>query len=259
MPRLGFTFYVLFIGLGLAHPPAHAQGWRDQKASGPVICRADFPLDGYEGLFRDLASVQSDLVRMLAVPPAAEPIELYLFHDKRSFTAHMQKRYPNVPIRRALFVKGSGPGRVFVYRHDDLPIDVRHEGTHALLHASLPMVPLWLDEGLAEYFEVPPDDRAYENPHLSTLRWDLRLGNVPNIVRLEAKRDLADMSGTDYRHAWAWVHFMMHGPIEARDELVHFLGNIRVSTPPGKLSDHLERRLPDVNKRLVQHFKNWKR
>jgi hypothetical protein len=236
-----------------------AQGWRDERASGPVVCRADFPLDGYEGLFRDLASVQNDLVRILAIPPAEEPIELYLFHGKRSFSTHMQKRYPNVPIRRALFVKGAGPGRVFVYRHDELSIDVRHEGTHALLHASLPMVPLWLDEGLAEYFEVPPADRAYGNPHLNALRWDLRLGNVPKIAHLEAQRDLSDMSGTDYRPAWAWVHFMIHGPTEARDELVRFLGDIRVSTPPGKLSDHLERRLPGVEQRLVQHFKAWKR
>jgi hypothetical protein len=240
-------------------PLAHCQEWKDQRASGPVICRADFSLAGYEGLFHDLASVQNDLVRTLAVPPAAEPIELYLFQDKRTFSGYMQKRFPNVPFRRALFVKGAGPGRVFVYRHSELPIDVRHEGTHALLHAALPMVPLWLDVGLAEYFEVPPAERAHGNPHLNALKWDLRLGKVPKIAKLEAKGDLSDMNGTDYRHAWAWVHFMMHGPIEARDELVQFLHAIRMNTPPGKLSDLLERRLPGVEMRLVQHFKTWKK
>jgi hypothetical protein len=156
MPRFPFAICTLLVALGIA-PSSRAEGWRDQRTSGPVICRADFPLDGYEGLFRDLASVQNDLMRTLAVPPAAEPIELYLFHDKRSFSAHMQKRYPKVPFRRALFVKGSGPGRVFVYRHDDLPIDVRHEGTHALLHAALPMVPLWLDEASPNILKsLPP-------------------------------------------------------------------------------------------------------
>ena len=259
MPRRTSLPILLAAMLALGGHSASAQGWQDQRVSGPVICRADFSLQGYEGLFNDLASVQADLMRTLAVPPAEQPIELYLFRDKRTFTAHMRQRYPKVPIRRALFVKGSGPGRVFVYRHDDLPMDVRHEGTHALLHSVLPMVPLWLDEGLAEYFEVPPDDRAYNNSHLSALRWDLRLGNVPRIAHLEAKRDLTDMSATDYRHAWAWVHFMMHGPIEAREQLVQFLGDIRVSTPPGKLSDHLEHRLPGLEKRLVQHFKDWRR
>lgn len=238
---------------------ANAQGWLDQRASGPVVCRANFPLDGYEGLFRDLAGVQNDLVQLLAVPPAEEPIELYLFQDKRSFTNHMQKRYPKVPLRRALFVKGYGPGRVFVYRHDELPIDVRHEGTHALLHASLPMVPLWLDEGLAEYFEVPPAERAYDNPHLGALRWDLRFGRVPHLAALEAKGDLAEMTAADYRHAWAWVHFMLHGPKVAHDELVRFLGDIRMNLPPGKLSERLAHQIPQPEKLLVQHFKAWHR
>jgi hypothetical protein len=171
----------------------------------------------------------------------------------------MQTHYPKVPFRRALFVKGNGPGRVFVYRQDELAIDVRHEATHAMLHAVLPMVPLWLDEGLAEYFEVPANLRVNDHPHLAALRWDLRLGNVPRMHVLESKRDLAELSGTDYRHAWAWTHFMLHGPPEARDELVRFLTEIRANTPPGKLSERLERRLPGMQDRLVQHFRDWPR
>jgi hypothetical protein len=235
-----------------------AAGWRDERALGPVVCRADFPLDDYEGVLRDLANVQQDLMRSLAVAPASEPIELYLFHDKQTYQSYMKGRFPTVPMRRALFIKGAGPGRVFVYRHAELAIDVRHEGTHALLHAALPMVPLWLDEGLAEYFEVAPAERAYGNPHLTALRWDLRLGNVPRIAKLEQNRDLSEMNGTDYRHAWAWVHFMLHGPKEAHDELASFLGDIHAGTPPGKLSVRLERSLPGVERRLVAHFANWK-
>jgi hypothetical protein len=67
------------------------------------------------------------------------------------------------------------------------------------------------------------------------------------------------MTGTDYRHAWAWCHFMLHGPPEGRAELVEFLADIRAGTPPGKLSERLELRLPGADKRLVQHFKSWKR
>jgi hypothetical protein len=164
-----------------------------------------------------------------------------------------------VPERRALYVKGNGPGKVFVYRHAETEIDVRHEGTHALLHAALPMVPLWLDEGLAEYFEVPPGERAYDNPHRAALGWNLRLGSVAGLKRLEAKRDLAEMSAADYRHAWAWVHFMLHGPPAARRELMAYLADIQARTPPGELSQRLERRVGEPDQRLVQHFKSWKR
>ena len=42
---------------------------------------------------------------------------------------------------------------------DHLRTDLRHELTHALLHGVLKDVPLWLDEGLAGFFELPPDAR----------------------------------------------------------------------------------------------------
>jgi hypothetical protein len=247
--------------LGSPHRGA-AAGWADQRMAGPFICRADFSLSGYEGLFGELAQVQQDLTRLLAVPSAPEPVELLLFQSKRTYQAYLQLHYPQVPYRRALFIKGSGPGKVFVHRDSfhakELPIDVRHEGTHALLHASLPMVPLWLDEGLAEYFEVAPDKRVDANPHLAAVVWNLRLNMMPPLIQLEAKRDVTEMSASDYRYSWAWVHFMLHGPPEAHDELVRFLADIRGGTPPGRLSERLERRLPQVEKRLVQHFKTWK-
>ena len=45
---------------------------------------------------------------------------------------------------------------VYTYWGDRIQQDLRHELTHALLHSVLKDVPLWLDEGLAEYFELPP-------------------------------------------------------------------------------------------------------
>ena len=237
---------------------ATARPWVDERAFGAFQCHADFPLAPYENLLAEMAGVQGDLVRTLGIQAAREPVELYFFRDKTAYRSYLQNRYPDVPYRRALFVKGKGPGRVYVFKSGELPIDVRHEGTHGLLHASLPMVPLWLDEGLAEFFEVPADRRAYGNPHLAELKWNLRLGMTPRLAVLEQKRDLAEMSAVDYRYAWAWVHFMLYGPREAHEELVAFLRDIQQSTPPGQLSERLERRLPGVEKRLVSHFRNWK-
>jgi hypothetical protein len=127
-----------------------------------------------------------------------------------------------------------------------------------LLHASLPMVPLWLDEGLAEYFEAPRDERASENPHINAIRWGARLGRVPSIENLEGKETLDDMDRADYRQSWAWTHFMLHGPHEAHDELVRFLADIQASTPPGLLSERLRRRIPDLDSRFADHFRSWR-
>jgi hypothetical protein len=201
--------------------------------------------------------LQRDLTRTLVVEPARETIELYLFADKTAYRAYLRALMPQAADRRALFVKGAGPGRVFVYRSPQLAVDVHHECTHALLHASLPMVPLWLDEGLAEYFEVPPGERPFRKDYLDKLKWNIRLGTLPRLVALEATRELTEMGEADYRHAWAWVHFMLHGPPAARAELLSYLADIRAHTPPGQLSERLERRLPGAERRLVDHLKRW--
>ena len=167
---------------------------------------------------------------------------------------------PGVPYRRALYVKAAGPGRVYVYRSKELPVDLRHESTHALLHAALPMVPLWLDEGLAEYFEVPADKRAFENPHLSALfKTEIQWGKVPPLASLEARRNLAEMTTVDYRNAWAWVHFMFHGPRAAHEELVRYLADIAAERPVAPLSQRLAERLPDLDEQFRQHFHTWRR
>ncbi len=243
----------------VATPSCLAEGWVDWKVYGPFVCRGEFSLDEWDGLLQELTQIERDLVAYLRVPPAQEPIEIYLFRSKKSYVRYLKRYLPNVPYRRALYVKTEGPGRVFTYRSRQLAIDLRHECTHALLHAALPMVPLWLDEGLAEYFEVPSAKRAFGNPHLESLRWNLRLGSVPRLGKLENKGAVADMNWADYRYAWGWVHFMLHGPVPARQELIQFLGDIHRRSPPGTLSQRLQQRLPGVERRFAAHFKSWKR
>jgi hypothetical protein len=140
-----------------------------------------------------------------------------------------------------------------------MEVDLRHEGTHALLHATLPVVPLWLDEGLAEYFEVPASERTSHYSHLSKTRWSVRLGNVATIEQLEQLRDLTEMGQTEYRQAWAWVHFLLHGSAAAHDELMRYLNDIQNHMPPGVLSQRIRNRLPDVEERFARHFLSWRR
>ncbi len=247
----------ILIAAGLCRH-GQAQTWTDCRVGGPFVCWADFPLDEMEGLFDELARLQQHVVSSLAVRPAERAIELYLFRDQWSYRRFLSCYFPDVPYRRALYVQRGGSATVLAYRSRQLEVDLRHECTHALLHASLPMVPLWLDEGLAEYFEVAPSDRAFGSPHLSNVRWGARLGMVSRLEKLENKRSLGEMGGSEYRNAWAWVHFMLHGPDEAHAELVGFLADIQARTPPGLLSDRLRRRLPDLERRFAGHFRIWK-
>ena len=76
---------------------------------------------------------------------------------------------------------------------------------------------------------------------------------------LETKQQLTQMGRNEYRHAWAWVHFMLHGPPAARQELANYLADVREGTSPGSLSSRISVAVPDPDRAIVTHFKTfWK-
>jgi len=122
-----------------------------------------------------------------------------------------------------------------------------------LLHAALPMVPLWLDEGLATYFEVAPGDRFRGHRARRGAIWDMRLGRMEGLGDLEKVSSVASFTAGDYRASWAWVHFMIHGPPEARDTLIAYLADIRARQPPGSLHVRLRHEIRDLVRRFEKH------
>lgn len=253
-------FYAIVLCASWRCAAAVAQSrWVDEQTIGPVIVHANFSLAAHRPLLDETSRLQADLQEALGIASSREPIHLFLFERSSTYRWYMKEYFPKIPYRRALYIKHRGPGMVFAYQSPEFKIDVRHECTHAFLHASLPMMPLWLDEGLAEYFEVSADKRAFDNPHLKATRWLVRVGNAPRIEDLEAIRELGGMGAGEYRSAWAWTHFMLHGSAEAHDELVRYLADIAAHTPPGQLSERLRRRIPDLERRFVTHFQEWEK
>ena len=234
---------------------AAAEKWPAEHTAGPFLCHADFSLDSQQGPLAEMESLQRDVAVILGTQEPRESIHLFLFEKQATYEAYLKRYFPRVPSRRALYIKGRGPGMVFAHQGTDFEIDVRHESTHALLHASFETVPLWLDEGIAEYFEVPKGKRASENPHLTTIRALLRQGTSPRLEALEEISDLKNMGRDEYRDAWAWVHFMIHGPREAHAELISYLEEAQSGGEKEKLSARLRRRVPDLERRMAEHFK----
>jgi hypothetical protein len=237
---------------------AHA-GWTDERQVDGLVCHADFPLDNYAGLLREVSRLHGEIRQTLGLPSPRSPVHIFMFHDESAYRAYMKRWFPSVPQRRALFIKHEGPGMVFTYRGRHLVTDLRHESTHALLHSCLPSVPLWLDEGLAEYFELPADQRAGGNPYLKGTTWNARLGAVPSLQRLEQLSDINQMGQRQYRDAWAWVHFLLHASPEGKAELTAYIASIARGGPPGKLSERLTRSLGKPAKHFAAHFRTWKR
>ena len=240
---------------------AHAAepGWVDQRQVGPFAVRSQFSLVGQESLLRELTDLEQELRRVLALRPCTEVLTVNLFATESGYRAMLAERFPGVPFRRALYVQRGGSAQVYAYRHEELSIDLRHECTHALLHADLAMLPLWLDEGLAEYFEMPANRRAFENPHAESLKLRMRLRMLRSLGSLEKEHELGGMTARDYQYAWLWTHFLLHGPKPATEQLWAYLGSIRRGEPPGDLSGRLAGQFPNLNATVVQHYWGWQK
>ena len=91
-----------------------------------------------------------------------------------------------MPDRRAFFVSDFDRLNVYAWWGDNVGDDLRHEVTHGYLHSTLQEIPLWLDEGIAEYFEVPRGDGGVNRAHVELLAMRLREGTWrPDPGRLE--------------------------------------------------------------------------
>ena len=134
---------------------------------------------------------------------------------------------------------------------EHLRLDLRHELTHALLNGGLAAVPLWLDEGLASFFEQPPSADGINYEHLDKLTKTPSLANLP---RLESIKLVQDMGKDEYREAWAWTHTMLRGDAQMRAVLLDYLQMLRTEPEPGSLYARLAVHNRNPNLVFTQHL-----
>jgi hypothetical protein len=246
---------VVFFAAMLSFGRSWAAEWKDTRIFGPFVCRADFDLEDNVSVLSDLGDLQDELVETLQIAAPKEAIQVYLFHDEGTYRRYLKQLYPDMPFRRAFFIQERGRQRIFAFDSSQFEADLRHEGTHALLHASLATVPLWLDEGLAGYFEVLPEKRLNKAPHFSATLWNARFGIAPDLTALEKMDDAAAMGKNDYRDSWAWVHFLLNGPAEAKNDLRAYLQDLNQPKTPVSLSNRLNRRYSSPETEFKDFFK----
>jgi hypothetical protein len=122
---------------------------------------------------------------------------------------------------------------------DRLEEDLRHEATHALLHVAVGDLPLWLDEGLAEYFEGPETLYGRNLEHLDRLPLDRAAGWTPDLARLESLKVVSEMAPRDYRESWAWVHYLLCHSTMTKAALLGFLADFHNNPTTRPLSERL--------------------
>lgn len=221
---------------------------------------SDFEVKHDLPIFRELANLRDQVYKELQLQSVDTTVQVYIFEDRDKYENFMRGRYPDLPKRRAFFVAqprsvgGVEDLLVYTYWGDRIQEDLRHELTHALLHSVLKDVPLWLDEGLAEYFEVPPDWKGINYQHLNQIRRvSTNSAFKPDLTRLEQMTQVQQMTPAEYREAWAWVHLMLRGRADAKAVLTEYLQTLRSNPNPGLLGPRLSAVYPNPEATLVEH------
>lgn len=215
---------------------------------------SEFKLPRDHELIQDLVRLRTQIVEQLDLPPQRDQVIVYLFNSELEYTQYLDATWPGLPRRRAYFVGTPRELAVYTYWGDRIQEDLRHEYTHGILHASLKTVPLWLDEGLAEYFEVTgPRPGTVNREYAVRLAGALANGWRPDLSRLEAMDKFEQMQRTDYQEAWAWMHYLLHSSPETRDVLVGYLHDLRTEARPAPLSTRLKKALPQFEPRFLSY------
>ncbi len=221
-----------------------------------VELRRDAPL------FKDLANLREQVHRELRLPPSEREVFVYLFENKERYEKFIHANHPNLPDRRAFFVAqavragGVQDLMVYTYVSENMQRDLRHELTHAMLHSVLKGVPIWLDEGLAEYFEVPANQNGVNAKHLEPLR---KPGTHFDLDRLERLDEVRQMLPPEYRESWAWVHLMLRSTPQANKALLSYLQDLRSTANPGPLRPRLATAFGSLDTALDAHLADLER
>lgn len=227
---------------------------RNQIKLDQMVVHCNFDLPPSHRLLQEINDLRIDVSQRLALPVSREPIHVYLFQDADGFTSFLQAKFPGFPPRRAFFVEDDTTLSVYAHWGDRVAEDLRHEMSHGYMHSVVRKLPLWLDEGLAEFFEVPRGQNGLNKPHVDELinaaaqgRWhaDLRL--------LESLENAATMNQMQYAESWAWAYFMLQSTPQRTAVLQDYLTKLRREGTIEPLSIYLRRLDPNPDQSLEQY------
>lgn len=221
-----------------------------------LTIHSDVALPEKDGLLNDLVLLRADIYRQLAIPVSNAPIDVYLFDSEQHFRSFMLLHHPDFPTRRAFFLETKTRMEVYAQSGPRMAEDLRHEVTHGYLHSAVPNLPLWLDEGLAKYFEVPRGQHGTNRALVEHFRnrppskpWKMDWARLENIPPDE------EMTLEDYAEAWAWVHFLLEDRPECRDVLSRYLADLRRDGAAEPLSARMAAATAQAESEMIAHLR----
>lgn len=198
------------------------------------------------------------------------PTKIYVFADERSFVPYRDAANGRVSENTAgVFLPRSEGNYVLMMtgRYDAAAHIIQHELTHHFLRSTIPDgVPLWFNEGLAEFystFETNGDAINVGRPredHLQFLKGEplLPFSKLFSIDDKSPEYNEGIRRGVFYAESWALVHDLMLGSPERGKQVSAFLTQVANGAPPlaafraafGMSDDEVDRELRRYIKQL---------
>jgi len=229
---------------------------RFSVARPPLVIHSNFALPAHDQLMDELIAQRTDLGQRLTLPPTTATVHIWLFENAEEFQKFIRAKYPNFPDRRAFFVENDGQLAVYAQWGDRVAVDLRHEVTHAFLHSVVPNLPLWLDEGLAKYFELPRGQHGLNPQYLRQITLAVQKGVWhPNMRRLQRLDPAGDMCQEDYVESWAWVHYLLESQPAQTELLRHYLADLQNNVAAEPISSRLTSLVGHPEWALLEHMR----
>jgi tetratricopeptide (TPR) repeat protein len=191
----------------------------------------------------DLERLRATLAKILPglQLTSPNPTVIYVFRNSAAFAPY-QELHGGKPVGVGGYFLSRALGNYVAIDGDprgDQKAIIYHEYIHYVLRNSYVWLPLWLNEGLAEYystFDVARGDAKIGLPHEAHIAF-LRthpLGPVRQLMAVDDRSPAYNESsrrGAFYAQSWALTHYLMLGNDTRHGQLIDYLRRLRVGEP----------------------------
>ncbi|MCU1384871.1 MAG: hypothetical protein JWL71_3568 [Acidobacteria bacterium] len=190
--------------------------------SGSMTVLGDQPANALRDIAQELEQFRAVLGRLSASgrPAATAPTLVYVFGSRKTFEQFVPLRNGRPLSVGGYFQRGVDTNTIALSTEGfagSAPI-VFHEYTHLLLGSALRAVPVWLNEGLAEYYSTyrlrsggkGADIGLAIAPHVALLRQ--RFLPLAQLLTVDHASDLyneGERRSIFYAESWALTHYLM--------------------------------------------------
>ena len=234
--------------VALAAPPANAALPRERERWIELTSRnfRFFSNAGQrttQGVASDLEELRSVLAHVTSLDlDSPVPIRVYVFRNAESFEPyrHYHSRQPVATAGYFLERANANYITICADARDEASSIVYHEYVHFVASTYLPRLPLWFEEGLAEFYQSFQVSGGTARIGLPVWRHLALLNTSPTMPLQElfaVDHDSpvyndASLKGSFYAQSWALVHYLLIGSEARRAETARFIDLLHEGVPP---------------------------